>query len=1124
MSAAAVDFRLYQSNALDVLAALLAQELRRAWPAQPLLKPDVIVVPQVAMRRWLQATLAERHGVAANLEFLAPGEFVARALVANLGPVDDDFGRAGLHWRCYAALTDAEVLAQPALAPWRAFLAAGDEALRPWTLAAELAAVFEKYQAWRRDWLLHWEDGADADDPQAALWRAIARGRDHRARRIQTYLERFEGAGRPLPQGLPPRLFVFAALNVSPDVLRVIATQARAGITHFYLPTPTGPYWGDLRTVAERLRAGEQDPLAAGAADNPLLQAWGAAGRDFLAVLGGYEVVHPSGEIAAFVDPEQDVRPTLAAGGLGDGLLHRLQSDLFHRRATSPRPLPGLRRDDPSLQLHAVHTRLRELQVLHDQLRGLLEDSRFDPPLQPRQIAVLAPDIDPYLPYLEAVFAAEEEEGDRIPYTVADGSPLAAEPLAEVFLHLLGLPLSRFGLHEILDLLASAPLAEAAGLEVAAFEQLRGWLHASGARWGLDAEHRQRHDAPEDDAFTWQFALDRLLLGHASGDDAQIAGVAPWPELEGRALDALDTLIRLLRVLSEQQRALADALPPAHWRERISGVLQALLPREPADPGSRRALSRLHALVDGFADEAARAGFDAPVPAAAVRAYFSAALRQADTRAPLLTGAVSFARMVPMRLLPFRVICLLGMNDGDFPRRDPGSGLNRLSAEWDTPRRRHGDRSLADDDRFLLLQLFSAAQDVLYLSWLGMDPADGSAREPSILVGELLDAAAAQHADPVAARAALVVRHPLQPFAPAAFGGDDPRRFSYRRAWQPAARASLGPRRPPSPWLAQPLSTPQALEAEMADLPTTRLARFLLDPADQFLKRRLRLRLADEPGREQDVEPLALPMRGLEGARLRQAIVTALLEADHADLPARLRAQALLPSNALARAQVHRQIAQARACVAAYLRWRGETAGQTRAYSVQIDGARLHGRVENVHDVIGIARVGVQAAGDTPLPGWRAAIRHGLDWLLANAAGDEMPLWCFPLDIGADAPEPLPPLPRATAIAALRRLLWLYRQGMQAPLPFAPACGWAIWSKRDQQADKRRRAAEAVWQGSGNGWAERDGDAIRLALRGRDPFADAAGYARLERNSMLIYSLLTTGRPADDDDIDEVTA
>src|SRR5690606_8076272 len=431
-----------------------------------------------------------------------------------------DRDAATLQWRLSAALRDPALRARPAMAQLSTYLGDGDPA-KAWSLAGELASVFEKYQAWRRDWLLRWEGGADEGDPQAVLWRAVAAGRDHRARRIQDYLARFGDDSDALPVGLRSRLFACATLNVSPDVLRVMVTQARDGTLHIYLPTPTKEYWGDLQSLGAHLRAGT-DPFGDQAADNPLLRDWGAAGRDFMALLGSYEVVHPSGEIAAYADPEAiDDKP--------DTLLRRMQGDLFHRRAQPSGPLrSAVDAGDTSLQFHACHTRLRALHVLHERLRGLRVAKLYDPSLQPREIAVLAPDIDPYVPYLDAVFGGRGR-GDAgfdqaIPWAIADASPLAGEPLAAVFLRLLALPVSRFGLEEILDLLASPPLAEAAGLDGAAFERLHAWLHEAGARWGIDAAHRARMGAPEDDAYTWQFALDRLLLGHATDAAALVSG------------------------------------------------------------------------------------------------------------------------------------------------------------------------------------------------------------------------------------------------------------------------------------------------------------------------------------------------------------------------------------------------------------------------------------------------------------------------------------------------------------------------------------------------------------------------------------------------------------------------
>ena len=1099
MTAAPHDFRLYHSNALDVLAEVLADELRKPAPGQSLLTPDTLLIPQVAMRRWLQATLAQRHGIAANLEFLTPGEFVARALDANLGPSTDDLDAATLHWRLHAALTDPTLLAKPALSQLAAYVA-GDDPLKAWTLAGELAATFEKYQAWRRDWLLRWDAGADPDDPQAILWRVVAAGRSHRARRIQDYLARHVEADA-LPSGLPARLFAFGTLNISPDVLRVLATQARVGTLHFYLPTPSAKYWGDLHTLGARLHAGV-DPFAGEAGENPLLRDWGAAGKDFMALLGSYEVVHPSGEIPAYADPEQ------SQAGLRGSLLQRMQSDLFHRRATPSGILrDAVDADDPSLQFHACHTRLRELQVLHDRLRALLEDKRFDPPLQPREIAVLAPDIDPYLPYLDAVFGAHDRDdaasARAIPYAMADASPLAGEPLAEVFLRLLALPVSRFGLEEMLDLLASPPLAEAAGLDAADFERLHAWLHAAGARWGLDAAHRARSSAPADDAYTWQFALDRLLLGHASGVDADIAGVAPWPDLEGGALDALDRLIRQLRALARHEKELGVAASPGAWRDRLLSLLQELLPEAPTAPAAARALERLRSLVNDFARQAGKAGFDAEVAAEVVRAHFAAKLGEADTRAPLLTGGVSFARMVPMRLLPFRAICLLGMNDGDFPRRDPAAGLNRLTAELGSDRRRRGDRSTRDDDRYLFLQLFTAAQDVLYLSWLGMDPRDGSAREPSALVSELLAAAAAYHGDPDTAARQLVLRHPLQPFSPAAFGSEDVRLFSYRGHWHPAAGRLSGTRGVLAPWMARAQSLAPAGDVD-AELPLDALRRFLLAPAEQFLRQRLGLRLAETEEANEDIEPLQLPAGGLQRMQLQRAVFDALLDGrDAAAMRPALRARGLLPSGPLGQRALERVLHEVSPYAGAYCEWRGAGAPTSRLLEVVVDGVRVHGRIDGLH-ANGIARLRFGK------PNGPSSIRNGLDWLLASAAGVELPFVEFHEDVDTGiGPHRRPPLSRESAIDALHALVALRREGLRRPLPFAPYSAWELFVAPD--AERGLRNAASRWRGGDKQWAEGDSAALQLAFRGRDPFADAAAREEFIELAFVVFGAVTAG-------------
>jgi exodeoxyribonuclease V gamma subunit len=400
---------------------------------------------------------------------------------------------------------------------------------------------------------------------------------------------------------------------------------------------------------------------------------------------------------------------------------------------------------------------------------------------------------------------------------------------------------------------------------------------------------------------------------------------------------------------------------------------------------------------------------------------------------------------------------------------------------------------------------------VFYLSYLGADARDGSVREPSVLVSELIDAVAACHADPAAARHAMVVRHPLQPFAPAAFGGDgEPRRFSYRRQWHPAAGAVGGQRRQLAPWSAGVLDAPLPAALREPGVSLDALRRFLADPAGQFLEQRLGLRLGGEIEASDDVEPLVLPERGREHGTLQQQVLAALLEGREQGLYARLRARALLPSGALGRQQFEQLLGRIRPCADSFAQWYDGTPLQSQRLEVAIDDCIVHGRIAQIHPQ-GLPRLQAGA------PGVAWVLRSGLDWLLANAAGVPLPLLQF-IDAGDGGfgPHVLPPPSAEQARSALKALLQLRWQGLQAPLPFAPYTGWAIYNA---DPDAREKTAREKWHGSERSWGERDGEALQLALRGADPFADPATTNRFIHNSLLVFTALREARvPAGSED------
>lgn len=1123
MPTASARFHLIYGNRLDRLAAHLGARL--ATPAvADTLAADVVLIPQPALRHWLQQALAERYGVAANLDLCTPSEFVWRLLRAARPELPDasPWDRERLRWQLYAQLGD-----NPATLPLpvRRHLqrAASDDsgdasqhaigdAMARYALADALAAAYDRYQAYRPDWLRDWERNlpASRDDWQAQLWRSLRqrlKGSQHRATLLDEWLTRHdreaEGFAGIAPPGLPPRVAAFGTIHVSPDVLHMLAVVGQWIELDFYLPMPSAEYWGDVESLRERVRrdgvASLSTALADAERDNPLLTAWGAGGREIVAQLFSYDVVLPQRETELFVAPGRDT------------LLHRLQQDVLERAAPS---LSAFDAGDVSLQLHACHSKLREVEVLHDQLRALLDDPRFDPPLQPRDIAVLAPDIADYLPLARAVFGGLAPDDPRyIPFALADRPQAQSHLLVAMLLDVLALadaPLTASGFR---DLLATPAVAHALQLDAAHRARIDGWFAAAGIRWGDDEHARERAGAGRWREYSFDFGIDRLLSGYAAGDgaEASVAGaelIAPYSELEGADAETLDRALAFYRRLRELAAWMRESHPASEWRARLAGWLQASLAPVPQDEPEAQARRLLLETLDDFASEAANAG---ALPALLVRRALRDALTLPSPHRPWLSGGVTFAGMVPLRTVPFRAICLLGLDADAYPRREPADDINRLvDAIQGRAPRYPGDRSVRDDDRFLFLQLLCAAGDVFYLSYGGSDARDGSVREPSPVIAELLDAVERMHGEPV--RDQLCVQHPLQPFSPRAFGaGDDggvePRRFSYRKEWAMPAAAAVQANEPPF------VTTPLAMDApELLEPPDRNaLQAFFANPAKAWLQDRLGLRLITREETLDDREP-----QGRDALR-RYTVIAALTADDpqqgddgNDDIVRRMRARAELPpgrdGDALiedTRPLARGLLAEARAVL---------TASTPR--EVAEATAPVAFRFDDVHrDADGHPLRLILEAGK--LEGKRR-LRAGIDHLLlASVHGAD----ARTVLVGegeaksgkkktGDVADDVPPIAiqsyagidRETALARLNGLLALWLRGQSEPLPFAPKAGWAYVEKfHAKQPPDHAAAWTAAQQAFTPGFGDYRGESadawLALAFRPQGLF-DAVDSAR----------------------------
>lgn len=1072
--------QIVRSNRVESLLAQLAYRISETPLASPF-APEIVVAPSPAMARWVNLGLARRLGVAANLQYPLPASFVWSlcGILLDKLPETDPLALDRLAWKIFAALPAC--LPEPAFASLRHYLGQDAAGLKRWQLASRIADVFDRYQLYRPELIRRW-GAREPDDWQGLLWRHLTAdlGRQHRVATIDRLLAALAGPG-PFER-LPERVSLFALSSLPPLFVEALHALAEHTAVDVYIHAPTDAFWADLISQKDLARKRLEKPQEAELWEvgNALLASWGRQGQALQDLLLARDT------------PQHDLddfhRPSTGS------LLTRLQRDIFALRPIAAPDAREAVEPDASIQVHVCHSPLRECQVLHDRLLAMLD---ADPQLRPEDILVMVPEIAVYAPTIEAVFAhdrAHEDSGERpfIPWNLSDISDRDAHPLVAVFLSLLGLSESRFRRSEILSYLDVPELAERFGLDSAAIARIRDWLAQANLRWGLDGGHKQRLGLPAAEENTWAQAEQRLFGGYALGDGGHFDGISPIGDVEGGSAEALGHFWHLIARLSATAVRLAAPRTAVAWQATIGELLADFFGDRDDEAG------QLQRIRDAVADLVVQSGgLDEPLSPALLRAWLTQRLGTEGQHGRYFSGGVTFCGMRPMRSLPFKTICVLGLHDLAFPRRDRPTEFDRMRKHW-----RPGDPRKGDEDRYLFLETLLCARRCLYLSYVGRDIRKNTERQPSVLVRELLDYIDQQYrvdgAEPtVRLSERLTWVHPLQPFSPRAYTSAT---GSYDRYWCEVAQSLRQATEPsaerPAAW---PTTRLPAAPERMREVALAQLERFVRHPVRAFVNSRLQIYLGDDPP-EDDAEPFALD--GLERYLLKQRLVADRLQG-RTPTPRTLSAEGALPHGGFAELAFEAQSA-AVAPLVERLRDYGGRRARPVALDLTLDAPsgprRLSGQIEGIYPGLGLLR-------------WKPSGLKGADilglWInhLAWCASDDpqpkrSTLYtddqCFAL-VQSLAPE--------AARAALQESLGWYWEGLHRPLALLPKASYAFARARHGggNADPYK-AARSAWHGNDFNAIPGDRDDPYLQLVVRDLNADPLACSEFARLAEAFYA------------------
>lgn len=1078
-----MSLQIHRAERADRLVGALGELL-----SSPLGDPfaaEVVSVPTPGVERWLAQNLATRlgvgagsaDGVCAGVEFPSPHRLVHRA-VAGRGAAEenDPWHPSRALWPLLSVIDASRGEAWAAVL-WRHLGdddTAGRHALRRgrrWSTARHLAGLFARYAAARPAMVQAWTAGRDIDGDgvplgadrawQAELWRRlrVELGAPDPAERTTS------GAAllreRPEHTDLPKRLSVFGPTRMEPQHLVVLAALAEHRDVHLWLPHASPALWTALAEQAPpatgsalpRRSADRSDQLA----DHRLLAYLGRDSRELQVVLGA--TTTPAADL------HHQARPAGpdAAGAPQPTLLQQLQDDIAANRApVPPDRRPELRPDDHSVRLHSCHGPDRQVEVLREVLVGLLAD---DPTLEPRDVVVLCPDIETFAPLVAATFgldtddAAAEHPGHRLRVRLADRSLRQINPLLSVLNRVVLLAGSRMESTALLDLCATPPVARRFGFSTEDLERLRGLTAQSGVRWGLDADHRGSFTMSEFGQNTWRAGLDRLLLGVAMDEsEHHFLGTAlPLDDVDSADVDRVGRLAEFVSRLAAVTDRCQQPQTLTAWVALLRDALELLTAVPESESWQQgHALAELGRLID-TAGEGAAAQLSLPE----VVALLAEAFRGRPGRSNFRTGTLTMCTMHPMRSIPHRVVCLLGVDDGVFPRRRRVDGDDIAALD-----ERVGDPDPRSEDRQLLLDAVMSAREHLVVVYAGSDPRTGTAVPPAVPVGELLDAldVTARARDGKQVREAVTVRHRLQPFDPANFspGGLEPAvarssaagPFSFDRAALRGARRAQADRTPPAPVFdRRPLTPlPPGAPVELAEL-----TRFYGHPLRALLRARAGISLYGADDRPDEQIPVELD--GLQRWEIGSRLLELHLQGHElALLQAAEWRRGLLPPRVFGGQviqQVSEQVSAVREAAAPFL---GQPPRKVEVATHLGDrplvGTLGHARGD---DLVQVSYSALNARHR--LQGW-------IELLAVTVARPDRP-WRA-VTVARRGLSVLGPVEPAWALRWLSSLVELYDAGLREPLPFAPKTSARYAQLRRNEAE----LAPPQWRDLHNEWRQ----------------------------------------------------
>lgn len=872
---------IYKSNQMEKLVDVLIEQLQK--PLNNPVLAEHICVQSRGMKTWISSRIASTVGICANTRFVFPKDIVLKILEAFNHNTSTKFSDKNfIFWKALDQLYKQEGHQQ-----WRTlsdYVQNDNSGIKKFQIADRLSNLFDDYQVYRPQMVLNWLSQSDQgiqtshlhEKWQQQFFKQILKSTDDHYQLIsETALKFLSGEKTVDLSKWPSRISFIGMASLPPLFMDIFARMARHLDIHFFLLAPSDQYFFDvLPEVSIRknklLKKAENLPVSDlhYFVGNPLLAGLGNCGKQFFEQLETFDYVEPYNNL--FHDPMEHQKTILSV----------IQSDilnLVNRSRHLHQSRIKVSANDNSISIHSCHSPMRETQVLKDLL---IDTVLQDPDISLHDIVVMMPDIETYAPYIQTVFSSET----TFDFSISDRKRRSESQVIQSFLKILQLPKSRLYKSEILNLMAVPEIMSRFQFDQEDLIIAEKIIDTSGILWGIDDNDRKTLGFEPIYLNTWQFGIERILMGMAMPDQSSklVHGVSPLNKMQGRALDTAGKLIHFANMCLLSIERLQGDKDISQWCKAFSEILPLFFNTE--NNHLSEDAQFIISSIDEYQNSALKSDFNHAVSLDMALEGLKAVLDQSFTQGRFLAGGITFCNLMPMRSIPFKVVALMGMDEAGFPKKNVTTGFDLIKL-FPKPM----DKNPREEDRYLFLETLLCARKKLIITYTGRKISDNTRIPVSCVVDELCDTINSGFEFPEDFR--YVYDHQLHPFDYRYFQSGT-RLFSFSASQRKIARRLLKKDVSKSK---QDQTAQILIENQITlDFDALQIFKFFSNPIQYFLKERLDIQLAEIKEVPKDRELFLLD--GLSSYTIGQQILSRDIPFDDFDsIHALIQAKGALP-------------------------------------------------------------------------------------------------------------------------------------------------------------------------------------------------------------------------------------